>query len=142
MVSKWLLWALMSAAFAALTAILSKLGLRQVNPDLAQLIRTAVVMGAVVALNVGRTSWAEATALSPENWKYLILAGLATAASWVCYYRALAVGYASQVAVVDKLSVPLVAVAAIFVLGERLSPTAWLGVLLMFCGAALVAVNK
>ena len=92
MVSKWLLWALMSAAFAALTAILSKLGLRQVNPDLAQLIRTAVVMGAVVAINVGRTSWAEATALSPENWKYLILAGLATAASWVCYYRALAVG--------------------------------------------------
>lgn len=142
MVSKWLLWALMSAAFAALTAILSKLGLRQVNPDLAQLIRTAVVMGAVVALNVGRTSWAEATALSPENWKYLILAGLATAASWICYYRALAVGYASQVAVVDKLSVPLVAVAAMFVLGERLSPTAWLGVLLMSCGAALVAVNK
>jgi transporter family protein len=77
---------------------------RHVNPDLAQLIRTAVVMGAVVALNVGRTSWAEATALSQENWKYLILAGLATAASWICYYRALAVGYASQVAVIDKLT--------------------------------------
>lgn len=74
-VSKRLLWALMSAAFAALTATLSKLGLRHVNPDIAQQIRTAVVMGAVVALNVGRTSWAGATALSQENWKHLILAG-------------------------------------------------------------------
>lgn len=142
MISKWLLWAILSALFAALTAILSKLELRNVNPDLAQLIRTGIVMAAVIALNAGRTKWAEATSLSSDNWKFLILAGLATAASWICYYRALAVGHASQVAVVDKLSVPLVAVAAVLILGEKLSIAAWLGVLMMFCGAALVAVNK
>ena len=142
MTSKWLLWAILSAIFAALTAILSKLGLRNVNPDLAQLIRTGIVMAAVIALNAGRERLAEAASLSQDDWKFLILAGFATAASWICYYRALAAGYASQVAVVDKLSVPLVAVAAVFVLGEKLSIAAWFGVLMMFCGAAMVAVNK
>jgi transporter family protein len=142
MQSHWLIWAILSAAFAAGTAVMSKLGLRDVHPDLAQLVRTAVVMAAVVALNAANGGWARMSELTRSSWIYLSLAGIATAASWICYFRALSIGDASRVATVDKLSVPLVACAGVLLLGERLSLLGWLGVLTAFSGVTLLALSK
>ena len=135
----WQFWAILSAAFAAATAILSKLGLRDVDPDAAQLVRTAVV---VVALAFAVTAIGKAKTLSTfsqRNWTYLIVAGLATAASWACYFRALKAGDAARVAAVDKLSVVMVAVIATVALNERLGPVGWLGVAFAGTGAFLLS---
>lgn len=142
MASSWLFWALLSAAFAAATAILSKVGLRGVDPEAAQVVRTAVVFGAVMILAAASGSWRGIAAFSSTTWMYLVLAGLATAASWVCYFHALAANDASRVAAVDKLSVPLVAVIGALALGERLGVQGWIGVALATAGVALVSLNK
>jgi bacterial/archaeal transporter family protein len=142
MTNSWILWALLSAAFAAATAILSKVGLRGVDPNAAQLVRTAVVFVAVGLLAAATRRWRDPAGFTPATWGYLVLAGLATAASWVCYFRALAVGEAARVATVDKLSVPIVAVAAVLLLGEPLGARGWLGVVLATCGAVLVGWGK
>jgi transporter family protein len=142
MTQHWLTWAILSATFAAATTILSKVGVRDAHPDAAQLVRTAVVLVAVVGLIASTGRWRQVGSLSRTNLTYLTLAGLATAASWVCYYRALAAGDASRVAVVDKLSVPLVALAAVALLGERLGALGWLGIALAAVGATLVTFDR
>ncbi|QDT72525.1 EamA family transporter [Lacipirellula limnantheis] len=142
MTDNWLVWALLSAAFAAATAILSKLGLRNVDPDAAQLARTLVVVAAlgVAILVAGKTqAFAEFTR---QSWLFLVLAGLATAASWACYFRALQAGDAARVAAVDKLSVVMVALFAVVALSERLSPLGWLGVAFAGTGAVLLSIAK
>lgn len=142
MATNWLFWSLLSAAFAALTGLLSALGLRRVDPDAAQLVRTAVVLLVVAALAVVTGAWQGLATFTNRTWIYLVLAGMATAASWICYYRALAAGDAARVAAIDKLSVPMLAVAAIAVLGQRLGLQGWIGVALSAAGAMLISLEK
>ncbi|MBZ9855693.1 EamA family transporter [Mesorhizobium sp. CA13] len=135
----WQFWALLSAAFAALTAIFAKVGIETINSDFATLIRTAiilVVLAAILAASGQFQSWAS---ISGKTWLFLGLSGLATGASWLCYFRALKIGNAAQVAPIDKLSVVLVAVFGAVFLGERLTSANWLGVALIAAGAVLVA---
>jgi transporter family protein len=138
----WQAWALLAAAFAALTAIFGKVGVEAINSDFATLIRTAVIL-AVTALIVASTgAWQPLASVSGKSWLFLTLSGLATGASWLCYYRALKLGPAAQVAPIDKLSVVLVAVFAVLFLGERLTLKNWLGVVLVAAGALLVATKR
>ena len=140
--SNWFVWALLSAAFAALTAIFAKVGLEGVNSDLATLIRTGVII-VVLALFVYLTGkWSDPRALSAKTWLFLVLSGLATGASWVCYFRALKVGDASKVAPVDKLSLVLVAIFAVWFLGERPSPREWAGIGLVAAGVLLLGFKR
>lgn len=133
------LWALLSAAFAALTAIFAKVGVENVNSDFATFIRTVVILSALGAILVGTGQWVPVGSVSARTYVFLVLSGLATGGSWICYFRALKLGEASRVAPVDKLSVVLVAVFGVVFLGERLSPPNWLGVALIAAGAVLVA---
>ena len=137
--SSWQFWAAMSAVFAALTAIFAKVGVSAVNPDYATLIRTVVILLVLAAIVAATGQWQPPAAITGRTWLFLILSGLATGASWLCYFRALKLGEAARVAPLDKLSVVLVAVFAAAFLGERLSLANWLGVLLIATGAVLVA---
>ena len=138
----WQLWALLSAAFAALTAIFAKVGVENVNSDFATLVRTIVIL-VVVALVLRVTGrWQPPGSVSARSYVFLALSGVATGLSWLCYFKALRIGRASAVAPVDKLSVVLVAVFGALFLGERLSPSAWMGVLLIATGAVIVAVSS
>lgn len=140
--SSWLTWAILSAAFAALTAIFAKIGVEDIHPDLATLIRTAIVL-ASLALVVTATGQLKLDAqIAPRTWLFLILSGLATGASWLCYFRALKLGPVTLVAPIDKLSVVLVAVFGVAFLGERPSATGWLGIALIAAGAILLAVKR
>lgn len=141
MTAAWLPWALASAGFAALTAILAKIGVSGVNSDLATLIRTVVILGVCIAIVTATGQWRPVTDLAPRTLVFLGLSGLATGASWLCYFRALKLGDAAQVAPVDKLSVVLVAVFGVTLLGERLSAQAWAGVVLTGIGVLLVATG-
>ena len=133
-------WALLSAVFAAFTAIFAKIGLEGVDSDLATLIRTVFILCILAAFVYFTGKWRNPLTLAPRTWLFLLLSGLATGASWVAYFRALKIGHASQVAPVDKLSVVLVAVFAAVFLGEKLPLLGWLGVSLIAAGAALVAL--
>jgi transporter family protein len=135
----WPFWALLSAAFAALTAIFAKIGIENVNSDFATFIRTIVILFAAGMMVYVTGNWQAPSAVSPKTWLFLVLSGLATGASWICYFRALKLGNAAQVAPIDKLSVVFVAVFAVLFLGEKLSLPNWLGVILIACGAVLVA---
>ena len=135
----WPFWALLSAAFAALTAIFAKIGIENVNSDFATFIRTIVILLAAGMMVYVTGNWQSPSAVSPKTWLFLVLSGLATGASWICYFRALKLGNAAQVAPIDKLSVVFVAVFAVLFLGEKLSLPNWLGVALIACGAVLVA---
>lgn len=138
----WFHWALLSACFAALTAIFAKLGLERIDSDFATLIRSVVIV-LVLAGFVAATGKYSAPSLIPaRTWSFLILSALATGASWVCYFRALQLGHASQVAPVDKLSVLLVAVFAFAFLGERPSPREWLGIALVGLGVVMLAWKR
>ena len=137
--SAWQFWAVLSAAFAALTAIFAKVGIENVNSDLATFIRTLVIIAALAAFLTATDRWEAPGALSRRTYVFLILSGLATGASWVCYFRALKLGEASQVAPIDKLSVVLVAIFGAAFLGERLAGINWFGVSLIGVGAILVA---
>ena len=139
LLSAWQFWALLSAAFAAMTAILAKLGVENVNSDLATFVRTLVVIAALAAFLTFTERWQAPGSLSRRTYLFLVLSGLATGASWLCYFRALKLGNASQVAPIDKLSVVLVAIFAAAFLGERLAPINWTGVALIGVGAILVA---
>jgi transporter family protein len=138
-VLSWQLWALLSAAFAALTAIFAKVGVENVNSDFATFIRTIVILLALGAILVATRQWQPVGSVSGRSYLFLILSGLATGGSWVCYFRALKLGDAARVAPIDKLSVVLVALFGVLFLGERLSGANWLGVLLIAVGAVLVA---
>ena len=135
----WPFWALLSAAFAALTAIFAKVGIENVNSDFATFIRTIVILFAAGMMVYVTGNWQSPSAVSPKTWFFLVLSGLATGASWICYFRALKLGNAAQVAPIDKLSVVFVAVFAVLFLGEKLSLPNWLGVILIACGTVLVA---
>ncbi|CEJ14911.1 EamA-like transporter family protein [bacterium YEK0313] len=139
LVSSWQIWALLSAAFAALTAIFAKIGIEAIGSDFATLIRTAVVLVALSAIVAATGQWQPLGTISTRTYVFLVLSGLATGASWLCYFRALKLGDAARVAPVDKLSVVLVAVFGVAFLGERLSLPNWLGVILIATGAVLVA---
>ncbi len=140
--TNWFIWALLSAVFAALTAIFAKIGLEGVDSDLATLIRTAVII-VILALFVFATGkWQNPLQLSSKTWLFLVLSGLATGASWVCYFRALKLGDASKVAPVDKFSLVLVAVFAVVFLGERPLPREWLGILMVAAGVLVLALNR
>jgi transporter family protein len=135
----WQLWALLSAAFAALTAIFAKVGVENVNSDLATFIRTVVILLALGAILAVTRQWQPLGWISGRSYLFLVLSGLATGGSWVCYFRALKLGDAARVAPIDKLSVVLVALFGVVFLGERLSLPNWLGVALIAAGAVLVA---
>lgn len=138
----WFLWAILSAGFAALTAIFAKIGLDGIDSDLATLLRTGVII-AVLGMLVWQTGkWTNPFALPAKTWAFLTLSGLATGASWVCYFRALKIGNASQVAPVDKFSVVLVAIFAFLFLGERPSTKEWLAILLISSGLILFAWKR
>ncbi len=137
--SSWQLWALLSAGFAALTAIFAKVGIEHVNSDWATFIRTIVILLALGAILVGTGQWQPLGSVSGRSYLFLVLSGLATGGSWICYFRALKLGDAARVAPIDKLSVVLVAVFGVAFLGEKLSLPNWLGVAFIATGAILVA---
>jgi transporter family protein len=137
--SSWLPWALLSAAFAALTAIFAKVGVENIGSDLATFIRTIVVVVTLGLLLAATGQFESPSAISPRSYLFLLLSGLGTGASWLCYFRALKLGEAAKVAPIDKLSVVLVAVFGVLFLGERLSAPNWLGIALIAAGAILVA---
>ncbi len=137
--ASWQFWALLSAAFAALTAIFAKVGIENVNSDFATFIRTVVILIVLGAILAASGQFQAPSSISSKTYVFLILSGLATGASWLCYFRALKLGNASQVAPVDKLSVVLVAIFAALFLGERLSGVNWLGIAFISIGAVLVA---
>ena len=139
--ASWQFWALGSALFAALTAILAKVGIEGVNSDFATFIRTIVIQVAAGAMVLITNHWQAPSTVSNKTWIFLVLSGLATGLSWICYFRALKIGNASQVAPIDKLSVVLVAIIAAVFLGEKMSPLNWAGVALIGVGAVLVAVQ-
>ena len=139
---QWLPWALLSAAFAALTAIFAKLGLQQVDADLAMLLRTIAIVAVLGLFEAATGKWSNPLALPGRTLLWLLLPALATGASWLCYFRALQRGPASQVAPVDKLSVVLVAVFAFAFLHERLAWREWLGVAMIGGGVLLMALRR
>ena len=142
MTTNWFYWAILSAVFAALTAIFAKIGIEKVDSDLATLIRTFVI-GLVLAIFIYATGkWSNPFTLSSRTLLFLILSALATGASWVCYFRALKMGQAANVAAIDKFSVVLVAVFAFVFLHERLLLREWLAVLMIGGGVVLLAIKK
>jgi transporter family protein len=136
----WMVWALLSALFAALTAVFAKVGVRGVDSDLATAIRTGIVFAVLLPAVWLSGKWSNPFALSPKTLLFLALSALATGASWICYFRALQLGDASLVAPVDKLSVVLVAVFAVAFLGERPSLQAWLGIAMVGAGVVVLAL--
>lgn len=142
MAGDWAFWALLSACFAAATAVLAKAGSEGIDPDLATLVRTAVVLVCLLLLVTFAGKWKPAEPLSARVVLLLVLSGLATGASWVCYFRALKAGEVSKVAPVDKLSVVLVAVFAVVFLRERLNAREWIGVALVTAGVLLLAIRR
>ncbi|AZO40455.1 EamA family transporter [Mesorhizobium sp. M7D.F.Ca.US.005.01.1.1] len=138
-VTSWQFWALLSAAFAALTAIFAKVGIENINSDLATFIRTIIILIVLGAILLASGQFQSPAMITGKTWAFLGLSGLATGASWLCYFRALKIGNAAQVAPIDKLSVVLVAVFGAVFLGERLTGANWLGVALIAAGAVLVA---
>lgn len=138
----WFYWALLSAVFAALTAIFAKVGLQGVDSDLATLIRTAIIIAVLSAFVVYTGKWVNPLDLPSKTWLFLGLSGLATGASWVCYFRALKIGDASKVAPVDKLSLVLVAVFAFTFLGERPTLREWAGIAMVASGVLLLALKR
>jgi transporter family protein len=139
---QWFVWALLSACFAALTAITAKLGLQGVDSDLATLVRTVLIIFVLAPFVWWAGKWTNPLALAPRTLGYLALSALATGASWICYFRALQLGHASQVAPVDKSSLVLVALFAYAWLGERPSPREWLGIGLVAAGVLVLAIRR
>ena len=136
----WQVWAALSAVFAAMTAIFAKIGVEAVESDLATFIRTLVVVVVLAGILALTGQWRSPAEIPARTWVFLVLSGLATGASWLCYFRALKIGQAAQVAPVDKLSVVMVALFGALVLGERMSITGWAGVVLIATGAVMVAL--
>jgi len=138
----WPLWAALSAVFAALTAIFGKIGVEGVNSDFATLIRTVVIICVLAMIVTFTGAWQPLASVSRRTYVFLILSGLATGASWLCYYRALKLGPASGVAPIDKMSILLVALFAVIFLGERLELRNWAGIGLIALGTVLVTLRS
>ena len=137
----WIGWALLSAAFAAATALLAKVGVAHVDSNLATAIRTTVVLVFAWGIALALGKHGELRALDRRTLLFLALSGLATGLSWLCYFRALQLGPASRVAPLDKLSVPLVMVFAWLLLGEKLTPPVLVGGLLITAGAVVMVLG-
>jgi bacterial/archaeal transporter family protein len=140
--NSWFFWAALSAVFAAMTAIFAKIGIQGVDSDLATLVRTAIIMVVLSAFVWYAGKWSNPFMLSSRTWVFLGLSGLATGASWVCYFRALQLGEASKVAPVDKFSLVLVAVFAYVFLGERPAARDWLGIAMVAGGVLVLAFKR
>jgi transporter family protein len=142
MQTHWVFWALLSAVFAALTAIFAKVGIDRVDADLATLLRVFLI-AALLAVFVAVTGkWTNPLALGAKSLTFLALSAVATGASWVCYFRALKIGDAYQVAPIDKLSVVLVAIFAVAFLGERPSLRDWGGIAMVTGGVLILALKR
>ncbi|MGZ5872512.1 MAG: EamA family transporter [Bradyrhizobium sp.] len=140
--SSWQVWAVLSAVFAALTAIFAKVGVEDINSDLATFIRTIVVLTSFTLILFWTGQLTNPGPISQKSWIFLVLSGLGTGASWLCYFRALKLGPATLVAPIDKLSVVLVALFGVVFLGERPSLNGWLGIALIAAGAVLIAFRR
>lgn len=138
----WFAWAILSAVFAALTAVFAKVGLQAVDSDLATLIRTGVIIVALAGFVWVTGKWRNPAELGSKTWLFLTLSGLATGASWVCYFRALKLGEASKVAPVDKFSLVLVAIFAYLFLAERPSMREWIGIAMVGAGVVILALKR
>ncbi len=138
----WLLWALLSAVFAAATAILAKIGLEGIDSDYATLVRTTVILVVLGAFVYATGKWQDPASLPHRSLLFLTLSGLATGASWVCYFRALKLGEAYRVAPIDKLSVVLVAIFAVAFLGERPALRDWVGIACIGAGVLLLSLKR
>jgi bacterial/archaeal transporter family protein len=138
----WQVWAVLSAIFAALTAIFAKIGVEDINPDLATFIRTIIVLISFSLILFATGQFSRPGPISQKTWVFLVLSGLGTGASWLCYFRALKLGPATLVAPIDKLSVVLVALFGVVFLGERPSLSGWLGIVLIAAGAVLIAFKR
>jgi len=138
----WFYWALLSAVFASLTAIFAKIGLEGVDSDFATLIRTIIILFAITAFVYYTGKWSDPFTPRSKTWTFLTLSGVATGASWLCYFRALKIGDAAKVAPVDKLSVVLVALFAVMFLGERPAAKDWLGIFLIGGEVILLGFKK
>lgn len=141
LVSSWTFWALLAAVFAALTAIFAKVGVAGVDSDVATFIRTVVILVTLGFILLALGKLHSPGPLTAKTWVFLVLSGLATGASWICYFRALKLGPAALVAPVDKLSVVLVAIFGVTILGEQLATKQWIGVALVATGAILLATG-
>jgi transporter family protein len=141
-ISSWQFWALLSAVFAALTAIFAKIGIENVNSDFATFLRTIVILFCLTVILYLTDQFQSLSSISSKSFLFLGLSGMATGASWICYFRALKLGDAARVAPVDKLSVILVALFGVIFLSEKLSPRNWLGVLFITIGVILVAFKQ
>jgi transporter family protein len=136
----WKAFAVLSAIFAALTAIFGKLGVADINSNLATFLRTIVIVAVSALLVSVRGEWEDPARLSARGCLFLVLSGVATGLSWLCYYRALQTGPASRVAPIDKLSVVIVVIFAVMFLGERLTWKVGVGAVLVSTGAILIAL--
>ncbi len=139
--STWQLWAILSAVFAAFTAIFAKVGIKEINSDYATFIRTIVILVVLGAILLATDQFQSVRSIPQKSLLFLILSGLATGGSWICYFRALKIGNASQVAPIDKLSVVLVALFGVLILGEKVTATHWLGIFLIAAGAIIIAIK-
>ncbi len=138
--SSWVIWALLSAVFAGITAILAKIGISGVNSHLATAVRTTVVLAFTWAIAFAVAGTDQLRQFTGRTWLFLTLSGLATGLSWLCYFRALQLGEASRVAPVDKLSVVFAIILAALVLHERLTWQHWTGGSLILAGAIILAL--
>ena len=141
MISSWQFWAFLSAIFAACTAIFAKIGVENVNSDYATFIRTIVILLVLIAILLATGQFQSPASVSSRTYLFLVLSGLATGFSWICYFRALKIGEAAKVAPIDKLSVVLVAIFAVLFLKEKLSTPNWAGIILIAAGAILVSLK-
>jgi len=139
--SSWQIWAVLSAVFAALTAIFAKVGVEGINSDLATLIRTAIVLVTLSLILFATGQFTNPGPIPAKSWLFLVLSALGTGASWLCYFRALKLGPATLVAPIDKLSVVLVALFGVVFLGERPSIQGWIGIAMIAGGAVLIAIK-
>jgi transporter family protein len=141
MAEGWIFWALLSAVFAAATTVFARIGVAGVDADLATLLRTVLILLLLATLVGVRRKWLNPASLPPRTLLFLALSALATGASWVCYFRALQIGRASQVAPVDRLSLVLVALFAFAFLGERPTGQDWLGISLVTAGVLALTLK-
>jgi bacterial/archaeal transporter family protein len=138
--NSWIFWAALSAVFAALTTIFAKVGIQNVDSDIATFIRTAFVFLLLALFVYFQGKFSTSLAITKNTWVFLGLSGLATCASWICFYRALQIGDASKVIVIDKFSIVLVAIFAVIFLGEKTLLKDWIGITLVTAGLILIAL--
>ncbi len=139
--NNWFIWAFLSAVFAALTAILAKVGVAELNPNLATAIRTTVILVITWALAFATADKADLSAIQPRAWLFLIGSGVMTGLSWLCYFRALKLGDVAKVAPVDKLSVAIAILLAVIFLGERVRTQEAIGAALIVLGVVVMVVK-